>query len=204
MSRTSRSTELWLLAIGLGAVALGLWFTGVLIDSQLLKYCGFMTGATTFIPMPADAYVLATSNSLDPWIIGVAGGLVNGLVVLVEARWILQLSTFPVFERFRQIVGTSRYVDLVERFMFVGLLLGGLTFLPFEPFRLIAVMRRYSFPKYFAATVLGRGLRYYVLASAGSVIADLGAIQWVVWASVAVFAFGLFRSYQRVGETKYS
>lgn len=202
MSRTSRTTELWLIALGLGAVALGLWITGTAIDSPLLKFCGFMTGATTFVPMPADAYVLATSGSLDPVTIGIIGGIVNGLVVLIEARWVLQLSTFPVFERFRQIVGTSKYIDLVERYMFLGLLIGGLTFLPFEPFRLVAVMRRYSYKLYFLATVLGRGTRYYLLARVGNVIANLGIIQFVVWGSVAVFAFGLFRSYLRVGETK--
>lgn len=202
MSRTSRTTELWLIALVLGAIALGLWVTGTAVNSPLLKFCGFMTGATTFIPMPADAYVLATSESLDPLTIGIVGGIINGLVVLIEARWVLQLSTFPVFERFRQIVGTSRYIDLVEQYMFLGLLIGGLTFLPFEPFRLVAVMRRYSYKLYFLATVLGRGTRYYLLARVGNVIANLGIIQFVIWGSLGVFAFGLFRSYLRVGETK--
>ncbi len=202
MSRTSRSTELWLIAGGLGVFALGMWVLGAAIDSPLLKFCGFMSGATTFVPMPADAYVLAASESITPLTIGVVGGLINGVIVLVEARWVLQLSTFSVFERFRQIVGSSRYIDLVERHMFLGLLFGGLTFLPFEPFRLVAIMRRYSYKLYFLATVLGRGTRYYLLASAGNVIADLGVIQYVIWGSVALFAFGLFRSYLRVGETK--
>lgn len=202
MSRTSRSTELWLIAIGLGAVAMGLFVTGTALDSSILKFCGFMTGATTFIPMPADAYVLATSESVDPLTIGILGGLINGLVVLVEARWVLQLSTFPVFERFRRLVGTSRYIDLVERYMFLGLLVGGLTFLPFEPFRLIAIMRRYSYPLYFTATVLGRGLRYYLLARVGNVIANFGVIQYFIWGSIALFAVGLFRSYLQAGETK--
>lgn len=201
MSRISRTTELWFITAAVTIVALGLWLIGSWAGSPVLKYCGFMTGATTFVPMPADAYVLVAAKSVDPWVLGVLGGLVNGLVVLVEARWVLQLSTFPVFERFRVVIGTSRYIDLVERYMFTGLLLGGLTFLPFEPFRLIAVMRRYSYPRYFIATVLGRGLRYYTLARAGSVVADLGAIQFVVWASVGVFAVGLFRSYRRVAET---
>ncbi|MEM7275890.1 MAG: hypothetical protein AAF547_22630 [Actinomycetota bacterium] len=201
MSRTFRAAELWWIAGALAAVATGLWLLGVLIDSALLTFVGFMVGASTFVPLPADAYVLATADDLTPLTIGVVGGAVNAAVVLVERQWILRLARHPFFSRFAEFVGTNRWIDLAERRLFIGLLVGGFSFLPFEPFRLVAVLRDYDPPRYALATFLGRGIRYYWLARAGQVFAVYGVIEWVVWASLAVFTVGLLRSYIRFRST---
>lgn len=202
MFRTSRTAELWIIALSLAAVAAALLVLGFVLDSPMLKFGGFMTGASTFVPMPADAYVLAAAETIDPWMIGVVGGIVNGLVVLVEGRWVSRLTATHTFDRFVEFVGTNRYVDLAQQKMFLGLVVGGASFLPFEPFRLVAILRNYSPTRYFAATAIGRGFRYYCLAEIGAKFADLGAIQYVIWISMVVFAIGVFRSYRRFAETK--
>ncbi len=202
MFRTSRTVELWIIALSLAAVAAGLLVVGIVLDSPMLKFGGFMTGASTFVPMPADAYVLAAAESIDPWMIGVVGGIINGLVVLIEGRWVSRLASVPSFDRFVEFVGTNRFVDLAQQQMFLGLIVGGASFLPFEPFRLVAVLRNYSPVRYFLATAIGRGFRYYCLARIGEKFADLGSIQYVVWLSMAVFAVGVFRSYRRFSQSE--
>lgn len=197
MSRTFRVAELWLLAGALAVVAVGLWGIGVLVDSSLLQFAGFMTGATTFLPLPADAYVLNASTSNPALTVGVVGGVVNALVVLVERHWILGLARHPIFDRFSEFIGTNRWVDMAEKHLFIGLVVGGFSFLPFEPFRLVAVLRNYSPPLYALATFFGRGFRYYWLARLGAVFAVYGVIKYVVWASLLVFTVGLLRSYLR-------
>lgn len=201
MSRTFRAAELWLIAVALGAVAVGAWVLGVVVGSPLLKFSGFMTGATTFLPLPADAYVLDAASDLSAMQIGVIGGLINAAVVLVEREWVLRLAKHPIFDRFAEFIGTNRWVDLAERHLFIGLIIGGFSFLPFEPFRLVAVLRGYSPFRYAVATFAGRGFRYYWLARAGSVFAVYGVIKYVVWASLAFFAVGLIRSYLRFRAT---
>ncbi len=201
MSRTFRAAELWLIAIALGVVAVGVWLLGVLLGSSLLSFIGFMIGATTFLPLPADAYVLSVADDHSALVIGVVGGLVNAAVVLVEREWVLRLARHPIFDRFSEFIGTNRWVDLAERHLFIGLIVGGFSFLPFEPFRLVAVLRNYSPIRYAVATFLGRGVRYYWLARAGSVFAVYGIVEYVVWASLAFFAVGLIRSYLRYRST---
>ena len=197
MSRTSRAADLWNIAGGLAAVAVWLWGLGLVFGSSLLRFIGFMAGACTFLPLPADAYILDAATRHTAFTIGVVGGLVNAAVVLVEREWVLRLVDHPSFDRFREFIGISRWVDRAEDHFFVGLVIGGFSFLPFEPFRLVAVLRHYSRFRYALATFLGRGVRYYWLARAGEVFDDFGVVRWVVWASLAFFAIGVVRSYLR-------
>lgn len=201
MSRTSRVADLWIIAGALAAAAIGLWGLGLVLGSSLLRFVGFMAGACTFLPLPADAYLLDASTRHDALVLGVVGGLVNALVVLVERAWVLRLVDHPMFDRFREFVGTNRWVDRAEDHLFLGLVIGGFSPLPFEPFRLVAILRRYSLVRYAVATFLGRGFRYYWLARAGSVFADFGLVRYVVWASLAFFGIGLARSYARFRST---
>ena len=197
MSRTFRAADLWSIAAFLGVVAAALWLAGVLVGEPMLRFAGFMAGATTFLPMPADAYVLAAAADSSALAVGLVGGGVNAVVVLVERMWVLRLMRHPSFDRFNEYVGTNRWVDAAQRHLFLGLLVGGFSFLPFEPFRLLAVVNDYGRLRYALATFLGRGLRYYWLARLGLVFDGFGGVKYVVWASLALFVFGLFRSHLR-------
>ena len=98
----------------------------------------------------------------------------------------------------RRFFAGNRLVDLTDRNMFLALMVGAASFIPFEPFRLIAVMRDYSQVKYFLATGLARGTRYYVLASVGSALLEVGFLQQAIWITLGLFAFGLWRSAVRL------
>ncbi|MGI9596128.1 MAG: hypothetical protein ACR2QK_08210 [Acidimicrobiales bacterium] len=197
MSRTFRASELWLIAGLIVAPAAAIWIVGFVVGSSLLQFVGFMTAATTFLPLPADAYVLNTAATHGPLTVAIIGGAVNAVVVLVEREWILRMAQHPIFDRFSEFIGTNRWVDMAERHLFVGLVVGGLSFLPFEPFRLVAVLRGYEPGRYALATFIGRGIRYYWLARVGALFAVYGAVRYVVWASLIIFTIGLLRSYLR-------
>ncbi len=197
MSRTSRRNELIAIPLALAVVAFAIWYLGVVLESSLVRFVGFMSGACTFVPLPADAYVLNAAVDNSALAIGLVGGAVNVIAVLAERQWVLRFVDHPSFDRFRLFVGRNKWVDLTEKNLFVGLVVGGFSFLPFEPFRLVAVLRNYSPVRYGLATFLGRGFRYYWLARAGEVFASLGIVKYAVWASLAFFTIGLARSYRK-------
>ena len=193
-----RKLRLFGIAAGAAVVSLTLYLVGVSTGNTLLRFMGLMVGATTFVPLPADTFVLSASASLSPVVIGVVGGLINATMVLVERVWILALIDSPAFDRMRRFFAANRVVELTDRNMFLALIVGAASFIPFEPFRLIAVMRGYSPVKYFLATGLARGTRYYVLASVGAALLEVGFLQQAIWITLGLFAFGLWRSAVRL------
>ncbi len=194
----SRTGKLVGIAAVVGVASIGCWLVGLAIGSVLMAFIGLMTGATTFVPLPADTFVLNASADLDPVVIGVVGGLRNATMVLVERRWILIFVDHPAFDRFAGFFHQNRLVTLTSRNMFLGLLVGGASFIPFEPFRLIAVMADYSPVRYAIATFLSRGGRYYVLALVGSALLEVGFLQQAIWLTLILFFFGLWRSAVRL------
>jgi membrane protein YqaA with SNARE-associated domain len=189
-----RRLRLFGIAAGVAIVSLTLYLVGTFADAPLVRFIGLMIGATTFVPLPADTFVLSASADLSPAVIGIVGGLINATMVLVERVWILALIDSPSFDRMRRFFATNRVVELTDRNMFVALMVGAASFIPFEPFRLIAVMRDYSPVKYFLAAGIARGTRYFVIASVGSALLDVGLLQQAIWLTLALFAVGLVQS----------
>jgi membrane protein YqaA with SNARE-associated domain len=196
--RPQRRRKLVGIAVAVAVVAVTFYAIGRATGSTLVGFIGLMISATTWVPLPADTFVLAASAELPAAVVGVVGGLINATMVLVERQWVLALVDSPSFDRVRRFFAANRLVDLTERNMFVALVVGGASFVPFEPFRLVAIMRDYSPVKYFLATFIGRGGRYFVLASLGSALLDIGLLQQAIWVTLALFAFGLWRSAVRI------
>jgi membrane protein YqaA with SNARE-associated domain len=189
MTRTARLVAIGACLMLVGALA---WTVGQVVGSSLVRYGGLMTMGTTFVPLPADTFTLAAAAKNPALAVALVGGTINALVVLVERWWIMILLDHPVFDRVRRFFDTNRYVAWTDRSMFVTLLVAG--FLFFEPFRLLAVMRRYSPAKYVVATFISRTIRYYALASLGAAAFELGYIRPLLMASTGLFVFGLWRS----------
>ncbi|MCP3991650.1 MAG: hypothetical protein GY724_21435 [Actinomycetia bacterium] len=190
----SRSVKLVAIALGVTVAASGVWLAGQAMPSPLIQFVGLMIGGTTFVALPADTFVLSASRELDPVTIGVVGGAINTVMVLVERKWILLLVDCPTFERFVTFFDTNRVVSLTNRNQFLALLIGGASFIPYEPFRLVAVMRGYSPTRYALATFIARGGRYYILAVAGTALFNMGILRPAIWVSLTLFAFGVWRT----------
>jgi len=192
VSLRSRSARLTAIGLALMAVGATVWLTGLVLDVPLVRYAGLMTMGTTFVPLPADTFTLVAAAHDPALAVALVGGIVNTAVVLVERHWILLLLDHPLFDRVRRWFDTNRWVALTDRSMFVTLLVAG--FLFFEPFRLLAVMRRYPPVKYAAATFISRTVRYYALATVGAALFELGYLKPLLVCSLGLFAFGLARS----------
>ncbi|MEZ5410377.1 MAG: hypothetical protein R2761_20265 [Acidimicrobiales bacterium] len=192
MSLRSRSVRLTAIGLALMGVGAAVWLAGYVFDVSLARYAGLMTMGTTFVPLPADTFTLVAAAHDPALAVALVGGLVNTLVVLVERHWILLLLDHPMFDRVRRFFDTNRWVAFTDRSMFVTLLLAG--FLFFEPFRLLAVMRRYPPLKYAAATFISRTIRYYALASVGAALFELGYLRPLLVCSLGLFVVGLARS----------
>ena len=182
MLQFSRRAELVVIGVAFLAVSFIVWGLGRYFDEPLLSFVGLMTLASTFVPMPADAYVVSTAETIDPVTVAVVGGLVNALAVLGERRFILCLIDYPVFERVKNLVGSNRYLGILDNHMFFGLAIAAASPIPFELFRFVAVTRNVNVVTYFVATFVGRGGRFYVYAIAGGWFAAQGILQPVVFA----------------------
>jgi len=197
MRQRSRLAELWLIAAAFLIVTFALWGLGRALDEPLLSFMGLMTLGSTFIPMPADAYVVNASKFIDPVTIGLLGGAINALAVLGERAFLDRLIDFPVFDKMTRFIGSNRFVDAMASQMFIGLVVAAASPLPFEVFRLVACARGYDRFKYCLATFLGRGSRYYVLALGTSRFVDDATLPWIVGSLVAFFLIGLLQSIRR-------
>ena len=77
--------------------------------------------------------------------------------------------------------------------MFVALVVGGFSVLPFEPFRLVAVVKNYNSVKYFIATFLGRGARYYILALFGQKFIQYDLLGGMIILSLSGFLWAIYK-----------
>ncbi len=197
MSQRPRTVELWLIGVAFLVVTGVLWGLGRALGEPLLSFMGLMTLASTFVPMPADAYVVNASASIDAVTIGLLGGGINALAVLGERAFLERLIDYPIFDRLTRFIGTNRFVEALESQMFLGLVVAAASPLPFEVFRFVACARAYNRSKYAIATFLGRGVRYYVLAVGTSRFVDDATLPWIVGTLVAFFVLGLIQSIRK-------
>jgi len=174
-------------------VCIGAYLYSEFIDSSMLEFIALMLMAGTFLPMPADTYVLFISGEFDPILLGVVGGLVNAVAVICEKYWLKEVMNFGLFEKFSVFFDKSKFTKFMNKNMFVWLVVSGFSFLPFEPFRLVAVVKNYNNFKYFVATFLGRGFRYYLLALFGDEIRKYNMIGLVLVLSLAGFFWGVYK-----------
>lgn len=173
--------------------ALLLWFLSLINYSKLLEFISLMFLAGTFLPMPADTYVLYMTDFFDPVSIALIAGIINALAVMFEKYWLRDLIKFGYFEKFSVFFAKTKFTKYTHKYMFLSLFISGFSVLPFEPFRLVAVVKNYNNLKYFVATLLGRGLRYYLIALVGKQFMQYDLLGFVVVLSLSGFLWGLFK-----------
>jgi membrane protein YqaA with SNARE-associated domain len=175
------------------AVCISLYLLSLLVSSTFLEYGSLMLLAGTFLPMPADTYVLFISEQIDPIRIGIVGGIVNAIAVIFEKYWLKDVMKVGALEKFSVFFANSKFTKYMNKSMFFSLLISGFSFFPHEPFRLVAVVKNYNDFKYFIATFLGRGFRYYLLAIFGDEIRKYDMIGLVLFLSLFGFFWGVFK-----------
>ena len=168
---------------------------GFVYNKRIIDFIGVMLLGNTFVPVPLDTHVIFSSHFLSPGFIAVFGGVLTGIAVLFEKTYLKMVIKLNKFDKFVIFFSDLKVVKWVERNMFLSIFVSGFSFIPFEPFRLIAVIDNYNNVKYFISTFLGRGLRYYLLAYAGLNFIKYDWLGLLVVLSLFFFFIITFRSY---------
>ncbi|MCH8290434.1 VTT domain-containing protein [Candidatus Poribacteria bacterium] len=160
----------WVLA-GVGVVlslGLGYLFFSGNRYSQLIGFFSYMCVACSLVPLPTPPFVIAFGKVFHPGIVAFVGGVGNCLAAYAEYYFIIWL--FSKTELQQQVEANrifQRFTQYFQQATFPCLVFTGFTAIPFEPFRLAAILIRYNVPKYLLAVFVGRFPRYYFIASIG-------------------------------------
>jgi ribonucleoside-triphosphate reductase len=150
-----------------------LLFTASLIigdaTAQLAGYLLYSIVACTFIPLPTTPYVIAMGDAHNPVIVAFIGAVGNCVAAWIEYYVLFWFfSKMELSQKLQQNRIFQRYGKVFHRATFAWLVFAGFSALPFEPFRLAAILIRYSIPKYLLSVFIGRLPRYYLVAMIGA------------------------------------
>ncbi len=149
-------------------LALGyLFFAGDRV-SQLVGFFVYTSVAASVIPLPMPPYLIALGKVFDPGIVAVVGALGN--CVSAVAEYYLITWFFSGNDLQQRIEANSAYQKFsyyFQKAVFPTLLFSAFSPLPFEPFRLAAILMRYNLTLYLLAVFFGRLPRYYLIALVG-------------------------------------
>jgi ribonucleoside-triphosphate reductase len=137
---------------------------------QLCGYFLYTIVASVFVPLPTMPYVIGMGELFHPGIVAVVGALGNCVAAYIEYRGLLWLfSKTELRQRLETHRLYQRMASFFERAAFACLLFTGVAAIPFEPFRIAAIVIRYPMGKYLLSVLLGRVPRYYLIALIGTI-----------------------------------
>ena len=126
---------------------------------------GFLSTFTLFLPSPTFVLVILLATTLDPFLLGIVGGLgatigeAIGYGVGYGVSYGVQHKYGKWMERTNRLM--EKYRASVVIFIFA------VTPLPFDLVGLFCGITKYSKKKFFIATLIGKVLKYIMLAYAG-------------------------------------
>lgn len=160
----------WILtAIGISfSLALGYLFLQGSRYGQLIGFFGYMSIACTVIPLPTPPFVIALGKIIAPSIVALTGAVGNSISAFIEYHLLLWIfSKTKLEQRVESSHVFQRFSSYFHRAAFPCLVFTGFTPIPFEPFRLAAILTRYDLRLYLLSVFLGRFPRYYLIAYIG-------------------------------------
>jgi membrane protein YqaA with SNARE-associated domain len=139
-------------------------------SSRLAGYFVYTVVACTFIPLPTTPYVIGMGKVFHPGIVAFVGAIGNCLAAWIEYYALAWL--FSKTELQQKIGGNwffQKFARFFQRAAFACLVFTGFSAIPFEPFRLAAILIRYPMRKYLLSVFIGRIPRYYLVAIIGNI-----------------------------------
>jgi membrane protein YqaA with SNARE-associated domain len=138
--------------------------------AQLTGFFIYMSFACTVIPLPTPPYVVAMGKTFHPALVALLGATGNCMAAFGEYYFITWLfSKGEIQARIENNRIFRRLKHFFNRAAFICLVITGFTPIPFEPFRLAAIVSRYSLVLYLLAVFIGRFPRYYLIAKIGHI-----------------------------------
>jgi len=191
------SHKIWISA-SIFAVISGLFYIfGMFFSDVHLKFTGFMLIASTFLPFPADAYILYASNFFSPLKLAIFGGLMNAIAVIYEKYFVRLVIRLKRFEDIVLFFNNLKFIQFSQKNLFGVLLFSAFSFFPFEPFRLVAITHNYNDVKYLFATFFGRGFRFFLLGLLGKELIKYDWLGIAIGISLGLFIYGSYVGYVR-------
>jgi|TARA_Y100000310_G_scaffold339460_1_gene432156 membrane protein YqaA with SNARE-associated domain len=178
------------------AFSLFLFIIGLLFSVRILEYTGFMMIATTFLPLPADPYTLYASAFFTPVFLGFIGGSINTIAVAFEKYYIREIIKKKRFKDISDFFRELKFSKFAKKNMFASLFISGLTFIPYEPFRLVAIVNNYSPIKYYISVFLSRSIRYFLIGLIGLGFLRYGWLNIAVLTAAIVYYLSLIKAYR--------
>jgi len=133
----------------------------------LYGYFIYMCVACQFFPIPTLPPIAFTAKIFHPVLVafvGAMGTCVANLNDYVILGWLFRHNKV---KKIRDINTYKKLLSFFDRYAFITLSAASFLPIPVDVIRLLAISRAYSFPKYVAATFVGRFPRYLIIAYVG-------------------------------------
>lgn len=133
----------------------------------LFGYFVYMCLACQFFPIPTLPPIAFAAKIFHPMLIagvGAVGTCIANLNDYVILGWLFR---HKKVQKIRDIKTYKRLLTFFDRYAFLTLSAAAFLPIPLDVIRLLAISRAYSFPKYVAATFVGRFPRYLIIAYLG-------------------------------------
>jgi membrane protein YqaA with SNARE-associated domain len=143
---------------------------------KIFEFSSYILLAGTVFPIPADHYIIHLPLHFSIFFIGIWGGFMNTGAVYVERYFVSHLLERGRGQRIKKFFRETKISHIFEQYPFAILFFSAVSFIPFEPFRLLAITNNYSMRRYLFATFLGRGIRYFTIAVFGNYMASMNML----------------------------
>jgi membrane protein YqaA with SNARE-associated domain len=133
----------------------------------LFGYFVYMCLACQFFPIPTLPPIAFAAKIFHPMLIAAVGAMGTCIANLNDYVILGWLFRHKRVRKIRDIHSYKRLLTFFDRFAFLTLSVAAFLPIPLDVIRLLAISRAYSFPKYVAATFVGRFPRYLIIAYLG-------------------------------------
>jgi len=170
--KINNRNRVWIVILSITIILLGVLSYFLFFSdhkySQLISFSLYMCIACSVIPLPTPPFVIGMGRIFPPLIVALTGAIGNCIGGLLDYYLVtLFFSKVQLLQK----VQTSRIYRrgsvYFDRFAFPCLLFTGFSPIPFEPFRIMAIVAKYNLVKYLLAIFIGRMPRYYLVAYLG-------------------------------------
>jgi len=171
--KADSKTKVWIAILSISIILLGILSYFIFLSgggrySQLISFFLYMCIACTIIPLLTPPYVIGLGKIFAPIIVALTGAMGNCIGGLLDYYLVTFLfSKVQLLQKMEKSKIYQRGSVYFKRFAFPCLVFTGFSPIPFEPFRIMAILAKYNLAKYILAIFIGRMPRYYLLAWLG-------------------------------------
>ncbi len=126
---------------------------------------------SSFFPIPPDILLIALCfGARKKWatyaFVCTAGSVLGGIAGWLIGWGLAETVAQPLLNLFDSSGTTREFIKLkYAEYGFVGILIAAITPIPYKVFTVFSGFANYSLPMLIAASIIGRGFRFYVVAS---------------------------------------